>query len=119
MRGTWEHSSPKSLNVYVPKKLWTTTSGRNILTFCGGLGYTRLFVRRPRNKRRSQKLASTRSRFLIDSAPRKFDIWKTNKRKRRGRQVPKTELRSVSKIPEDPLDSQPMWGPWRRLKTST
>jgi hypothetical protein len=32
-----------------PKQLRVTTSGNNILGFCGGLGYTRLFARRPRN----------------------------------------------------------------------
>jgi hypothetical protein len=36
-----------------PKQLWATTSGSNILSFCGRLGYTRLFARRQRNKRRS------------------------------------------------------------------
>jgi hypothetical protein len=36
-----------------PKQLWATTSGINILNFCGRLGYTRLFARRPRNKQRT------------------------------------------------------------------
>jgi hypothetical protein len=40
----------------------------------------------------------------IDLTPRKIGIRKTNKQKGRGRRVPKTKLRSVSKIPEDPLD---------------
>jgi hypothetical protein len=40
-----------------PKQL----SGSNIFSFCGILSYARLFARRPRNKRGSQKLASTRS----------------------------------------------------------
>jgi hypothetical protein len=60
-----------------PKQLWATTSGNNILSFCGRLGYTWLFARRPRNKRKSQKLASTRSRFLIDSTPHKIGTRKT------------------------------------------
>jgi hypothetical protein len=33
-----------------PKQLGATTSGNNILGFCGRLSYTRLFARRPRNK---------------------------------------------------------------------
>jgi hypothetical protein len=87
-----------------PKQLGVRTSGSNILDFCGRLGYTRLFARRPRNKRGTQKLTSPRSRLPIDSTPRKISIRKTKKRKRGGRRVPKAKLRSVSKIPEDPLD---------------
>jgi hypothetical protein len=88
-----------------PKQLGATTSGSNILDFCGRLSYTRLFARRPRNKRKTQKLTSPRSRLPIDSTPRKIGIRKTKKQKRR---VPKTKLMSVSKIPEDPLDGLPM-----------
>jgi hypothetical protein len=33
-----------------PKHLGATTSGSNIPSFCGRLGYTRLFATRPRNK---------------------------------------------------------------------
>jgi hypothetical protein len=87
-----------------PKQLGATTSDSNILDFCGRLGYTRLFVRRPRNKRGTQKLTSPRSRLPIDSTPHKIGIRKTKKRQRGGRRVPKTKFRSVSKIPEDPLD---------------
>jgi hypothetical protein len=88
-----------------PKQLGATTSGNNILSFCGKLSYTRLFARRPRNKRGTQKLTSPRSRLPID---RKIGIRKAKRRKRRGRRVPKTKLRSVSKILEDPLDGLPM-----------
>jgi hypothetical protein len=94
--------------VYDPKQLGATTSGSNILSFCGRLSYTRLFARRPRNKRGTQRLTSPRSRLPIDSTPRKIGIRKTKKRKRRGRRVPKTKLRSVSKILEDPLDGLPV-----------
>jgi hypothetical protein len=97
-----------------PKQLWATTSGSN----CGRLSYTRLFARRPRTKRRTQKLASSQSRFLFDSTPCKVGIRKTKKRKGRGRRVPKTELKSVSKIPEDLLDGLPLWSSQWRLKTS-
>jgi hypothetical protein len=91
-----------------PKQLGATTSDSNILSFCGRLSYTRLFARRPRNERGTQKLTRPRSRLPINSTPRKIGIRKTKKRKRRGRRVPKTKLRSVSKIPEDPLDGLPM-----------
>jgi hypothetical protein len=91
-----------------PKQLGATTSGRNIHGFCGRLSYTGLFARIPRNKQGTQKLTSPRSRLPIDSTPHKIGIRKTKKRKRRGRRVPKTKLRSVSKIPEDPLDGLPM-----------
>jgi hypothetical protein len=52
-----------------PKQLGATTSGNNILGFCGRLSYTRLSARRPRNKRGTQKLTSPRSRLPIDSTP--------------------------------------------------
>jgi hypothetical protein len=54
-----------------PKHLGATTSGSNILGFCGRLSYTRLFARRPRNKQRTQKLTSPRSQLPIDSIPAK------------------------------------------------
>jgi hypothetical protein len=78
-----------------PKQLGATTSGSNIFGFCGRLSYTRLFARRPRNKQGTQKLTSPRSRLPIDSTPRKIGIRKNKKRKRRGRRVPKTKLKSV------------------------
>jgi hypothetical protein len=91
-----------------PKKLGATTNGSNVLSFCGRLSYTRLFATRPRNKQGTEKLTSPRSRLPIDSTPHKIFIRKTKKRKRRGRRVPKTKLRSVSKILEDPLDGLPV-----------
>jgi hypothetical protein len=54
-----------------PEQLGATTSGNNILSFCGRLGYTRLFVRRPRNKRRTQKLARPEVDFLSTQHPTK------------------------------------------------
>jgi hypothetical protein len=101
-----------------PKQLWAKTSSSNILSFYGRLGYTRLFVRRLRNKRRTQKLTSTQSRFSINSTPRKVDIQKTKKWKGRGHWIPKTKLRSVSKIPEDPA-SLPSSTRGRRSSSST
>jgi hypothetical protein len=58
-----------SQRVCDPKQLGATTSGSNIFDFCGRLSYTRLFARRPRNKRGTQKLTSPRSRLLITRHP--------------------------------------------------
>jgi hypothetical protein len=44
-----------------PKQLGATTSGSNILGFCGRLSYTRLFARRPIKKRGTQKLTRAQS----------------------------------------------------------
>jgi hypothetical protein len=57
-----------------PKQLGATTSSSNIIVFCGRLSYKR---RRPKNKRRTQKLTSPRSRLPIDTTPRKIGIRKT------------------------------------------
>jgi hypothetical protein len=84
IRGTWEHSSPKSLSVCDPKQLGATTSGSNILGFCGRLSYARLFARRPRNKRGTQKLTSPRSRLPIDSTPRKSASEKLRSKREEG-----------------------------------
>jgi hypothetical protein len=50
---------------YHPKQLGATTSGSNILSLCGGLGYARLLARRPRNQGRSNKLTSPRRGLSI------------------------------------------------------
>jgi hypothetical protein len=117
-RYMWTLLTKVTQSVCDPKQLGATTSGSNIVNLCGRLGYTRLFTRRPRHKRRTRKLAINRSRFPIDTTTGKVGIRKTKKRKGRRRWVPKTKLRSVSKIPEDFLDGLPMWSPRRRLKTN-
>jgi hypothetical protein len=48
-----------------PKNLGETTSSSYILSLYGGLCNRRLFVRRPTNKRRSKKMACTRSAFFL------------------------------------------------------
>jgi hypothetical protein len=48
-----------------PKELRATTSSGNVLCLGSGLSHTRLFEGRPRHQRRSQKLASPRSRLAI------------------------------------------------------
>jgi hypothetical protein len=66
-----------------PKQLWETTSSSDILGFCRRMSYTRLFARRPRNKRRTQKLAHLRSWLPIDSTPRKVGIRKKEAKEKR------------------------------------
>jgi hypothetical protein len=60
-----------------PKQLGATTSGNNIFGFCGRLSYTRLFAKRPRNKRRTQKLISPEVDFLSTRHPAKSASEKT------------------------------------------
>jgi hypothetical protein len=81
-----------------PKKLRATTSCDNILCLCSGLSNNRLFARRPRHQRRSQKLASPRIGLPIQLTPGKIRIRKTMKSPRRGRGVPKAEVGSVMQV---------------------
>jgi hypothetical protein len=101
-----------------PKELRATTSCGNVLCLGSGLSNTRLFAGRPRHQRRSQKLASPKSGLPIQPTPDKIRTWKTTKRQRRGRGVPKAEAGSVTQVPEYALDRLSMWSPWRRLRTS-
>jgi hypothetical protein len=101
-----------------PKKLRETTSCRNVLCLGSGLSNTRLFAGTPRHQRRSQKLASPRSGLPIQPTPGKIRLWKTMKRQRRRRGVPKAEVGSMTQVPENSLHRLPMRSPWRRLKTS-
>jgi hypothetical protein len=101
-----------------PKELRATTSSGNVLCLGSGLSNTRLFVGRPRHQRRSQKLASPRSGLPIQPTPGKIRIRKTMKRQRRGRGVPKVEVKSVTQVPENSLHRLLMRSPRRRLKTS-
>jgi hypothetical protein len=68
-----------------PKELRATTSRGNVLCIGSGLSNTRLFARRTRHQRRSQKLASPRGGLPIQPTPGKIRIQKTMKRQRRGR----------------------------------
>jgi hypothetical protein len=101
-----------------PKELRATTSCDNVLCLGSGLSNSRLFAGRPRHQRRSQKRASPRSGLPIQPTPGKIRVWKTMKRQRRRRWVPKAEVGSVTQVPEYALDRLPMRSPWRRLKTS-
>jgi hypothetical protein len=101
-----------------PKELRATTSCGNVLCLGNVLSNTRLFAGRPRHQRRSQELASPRSGLPIQPTPGKIRIYKTMKRQRRRRGVPKAEVGSVTQVPENSLHHLPMRSPWRRLKTS-
>jgi hypothetical protein len=100
------------------KELRATTSSGNVLCLGSGLSKTRLFVGRPRHRRRSQNLISPRSGLPIQPTPDKIRIWKPMKRQRRVRAVPKAEVGSVTQVPENSLHRLPMRSPRRRLKTS-
>jgi hypothetical protein len=101
-----------------PKELTATTSSGNVLCLGSGLSNTRLFARRPRHQRRSQKLASPRSGLPIQPTPGKIRIRKTMKSQRRERGVPKAEVGSVTQVLEKSLHRLSMWSPQRCLKTS-
>jgi hypothetical protein len=75
-----------------PKDLRATTCCGNVLCLDSGLSNTRLFAGRPRHQRRTQKQASPRSGLPIQLTPGKIRIWKTMKRQRRRRGVPKAEV---------------------------
>jgi hypothetical protein len=101
-----------------PKELRATTSCSNVLCLGSGLSNTRLFARRPKHQRRSQKLASPKSGLPIQPTPGTIRVWTIMKHQRRRRGVPKAEVGSVTQVPKYALDRLPMRSPWRRLKTS-
>jgi hypothetical protein len=69
-----------------PKQLGATTSCSNIFDFCNRLSYTRLLARRPRNKRRSQNLASPRLDTLQSRHPKNKEA--------KGKRTPSTKDRA-------------------------
>jgi hypothetical protein len=101
-----------------PKELRATTICDNVHCLGSGLSNTRLFAGRPRHQTRCQKLASRRSGLPIQATPGKICVWKTMKRQTRRRGVPKAEVGSVTKVPENSLHRLMMRSPRRRLKTS-
>jgi hypothetical protein len=86
-----------------PKELRATTSSSNVLCLGSGLSNTRQFAGRPRHQRRSKKLPNPRSGLPIQPTPDKIRIRKTMKSQRRGREVPKAEVRGVTQVPENSL----------------
>jgi tRNA G18 (ribose-2'-O)-methylase SpoU len=69
--------------MHYPNNLGAIARSIYILGFYGVLCDRRLFVSRPTNKRRSKKMACTRSAFSINPTTYKMSIGKTNKIKRR------------------------------------
>jgi hypothetical protein len=104
--------------VWNPKELRATTSGGNVLGLGSGLSNTWLFAGRPRHQWRTQKLASPKSGLPIQPTPGKIRVWKTMKRQRRERGVPKAEVGSVTQVPENSLHCLLMQSPRRHLKMS-
>jgi hypothetical protein len=109
MRGTWEHSSPKSLSVYVIQS--SSEQQLAVATYLASVVHWAILD----CLREDQEISEDPKNwqvpevdFLSTRHPAKSASEKTKKRKGRGRRVPKTELKSVSKIPEDPLDGLPL-----------
>jgi hypothetical protein len=63
-----------------PKQLRATYSSSNMLSLCGKLSNTRLFLRRPRGQRRSQKLTSPRSGLVIQATSHEISIRRITQR---------------------------------------
>jgi hypothetical protein len=59
-------------SIHHPKQLRAKASDSDILSLCGRLSNARLFARRPKNQRSPQKLASPRSRLVLQAASRKI-----------------------------------------------
>jgi hypothetical protein len=119
MRGTWEQSSPKSLSVYViqsscEQQLAATTYSASVVDWAtlDSLREDQETSKDPKNWQVPEV------DFLSTWHPAKSASKKLRSEKGRSSRVPKTELRSVSKIPEDPFDGLPMWSPRRHLKMS-
>jgi hypothetical protein len=63
--------------MYYLKNFGATASSCYILGLCGGLWNGDLFVRRPTNKRRTNKMTCSRSAFSINSTLSKINIGKS------------------------------------------
>jgi hypothetical protein len=83
-------------------------SSSYILDLCGGLCNRRLLVSCPTYKRRSEKIASTKSALSVNPTPHEISIRKLNKIKRRKSIIPNPKLRSLFEVPEDSLNCRPM-----------
>jgi hypothetical protein len=105
-----------------PEKMRATTSCGNVLYLGRGLSNTRLFAERQRHQRRSQKLASPRSGLPIQPTPDKIRVWKTMKRQRRRRRVPKAKVRSVTQVSDMRLTAcrcEVLGDTWKRAHRHT
>jgi hypothetical protein len=83
-------------------------SNSYILGLSGGLCNRRLFMRRPTNKRRFEKMTSIRSALSVNSTTQKINIRKVNSIKRRKSRIPNPKLRSMFEVPENSLNYRPM-----------
>jgi hypothetical protein len=83
-------------------------SNSYILDLGGGLCNRRLFIRRPTNKRRSEKMTSIGSALSVNPTTHKISIEKANKIKRKRSRIPNPKLRSVFEIPKNSLNYRPM-----------
>ena len=63
-----------------PQELRATASSSNIFSFSRRLSNARLFAKRPRNKRRTKELTSSRSRLAIQTTSSKIGIGIATKR---------------------------------------
>jgi hypothetical protein len=97
-----------SHSMHYPMNLGATASRSYIFRLCSGLCDRILFVSRPTNKRRSKKIACTRSTLSVNVTIHKISIRKANKIKRRRSGIPNSKLKCVFDIPKDSLNSCPM-----------
>jgi hypothetical protein len=67
-----------------------------------------LFLRRPANESRSEKMTSTRRALSVNPTTRKINIGKANKIKQQRSRISNPKLMSVFEIPEDSLNCCPM-----------
>jgi hypothetical protein len=109
MRGTWVHFSPKSLSVYVIQSSWEQQlAATTYATFVVDRATLDCLREDQETSEEPRNWQAPKVDFRLTRHPTKFGIQKTKKRKGGARRVPKTKLKSVSKIPEDPLDDLPM-----------
>jgi hypothetical protein len=116
MRGTLLKITLKS------RMVWQSIgfgSSSYIHSLCGGLSNWRLLSRTLANKRRSEKMTSTKSALSVNPTPCKISIEKTNKIKWSRSKIPNPKLRSVFEVSEDSLNCHSMWKAWGSLKACT
>jgi hypothetical protein len=107
-RNSLKAHSKISHGVQYPKNLQAAASNSYILDHGGGLCNRRLFMRRLTNKKKSEKMISTRSALSVNPTTHKISIRKVNKIKRNRSRVPSPKLRCVFEIPKDSLNCRPM-----------
>jgi hypothetical protein len=119
MRGTWEHSSPKSLSVYVIQSSWEQQLAA--ATYLASVVHWATLDCLREDQKTNEEPKNWQVPevdFLLTRHPAKSASEKPRSEREEDveYQIPS---RSVSKIPEDLFDGLPMWSLRRRLKTST